>query len=445
MDSPFAGVLTVFTLVLANAFFVATEFAIVAVRRSRLDELLAKGHPTAAAAKDVTSHLDTYIAACQLGITMASLALGWIGEPVVAGLLEPVLEAVAAQFTPAAAHGIAIGLSFGAITALHIVIGELAPKGLALQYPEGTALWVARPMQIFEFVFHWPIALLNGVGNGVLRLFGVRPASGHEMVHSVEELRLLVTGSQNAGVVEESEARIASRAFEFGELTAGDLMTPRTEVEAVPATIPRDELLSRATATEHSRLLVYEGTLDQMVGMLRVRDLVALLDRPGEAFDLGRLVRPLLYVPEAQHADDLLEELRRTRQQLAVVVDEYGGTAGIVTLEDLMEALVGRLDEERAAGDQEQQVSVGGAILDSSLVFDGLTRLDEFEESTGLRLDGKVHDQAKTLGGFAMASLGRMPAVGDQVPVAGRVLRIEELDGRRVASLRLLPNGSPVA
>src|SRR5215218_8520601 len=272
-----AGLLAVAVLVLANGFFVATEFAIVAVRRSRLEQLAQEGHPTARAAQDVVGHLDAYIAACQFGITLASLALGWLGEPALSHLLEPPLERLIGSFAPAAAHGVAIGMAFALITALHIVIGELAPKGLALQRAEATALWVARPMQLFYFVFRWPITLLNLVGNGELRLAGLQPAAGHEMVHSVEELRLLVTSSQQAGVVEESEARIASRAFRFADLTADDLMTPRTEVEAVPVTATVDEVLSRSMTGTHSRLLVYEGSLDEIVGVLHVRDLFKVL------------------------------------------------------------------------------------------------------------------------------------------------------------------------
>ena len=205
------GLAAVFLLVLANGFFVATEFAIVAVRGSRLEQLVNERRAGAAAAKAVVGHLDSYIAATQFGITLASLALGWIGEPALAQLLEPPLTFVVGGFAPAAAHGVAIGVAFAIITGLHIVIGELAPKGLALQRPEITTLWVARPIQVFHAVFKWPITALNAVGNGTLKLFGLEPASGHEMVHSVEELRLLVTGMQDAGVVDVAEARIARR------------------------------------------------------------------------------------------------------------------------------------------------------------------------------------------------------------------------------------------
>jgi CBS domain containing-hemolysin-like protein len=205
------GLVAVGLLVLANAFFVATEFAIVAVRRSRLEQLAASGRASARAAQEVVNHLDTYIAACQLGITMASLALGWTGEPAFAALVEPPVERLVGPFAHEATQGLSAAVSFGLITTLHIVLGELAPKGIALQRTEATVLAVARPIQLFHAIFRIPIAVLNGVGNGLLRLVGLEPSSGHEMVHSVEELRMLVTGMERAGVVEASEARIAAR------------------------------------------------------------------------------------------------------------------------------------------------------------------------------------------------------------------------------------------
>ena len=207
------GLLAILVLVLVNAFFVATEFAIVAVRRSRLEQLAREGDARARLANQVVGHLDAYIAACQLGITMASLALGWIGEPALAHLLAPPIERLAGSWAPAAAHGIAVGIAFTVITGLHIVAGELAPKGIALRHPEATALWIARPLRLFYLVFRWPITGLNAVGNATLRVIGLQPATALEMVHSAEELALLVQTSQRAGAVEASEARIASRAF----------------------------------------------------------------------------------------------------------------------------------------------------------------------------------------------------------------------------------------
>jgi CBS domain containing-hemolysin-like protein len=430
------GLVAVVVLVLLNGFFVATEFSIVAVRRSRLEQLVQEGHPGAATARDVVGHLDSYIAATQLGITMASLALGWIGKPALATLIDPLLVALFGYTDSTAAHAVSAAIAFTVITMLHIVIGELMPKGLALQRPEGTTLWVAGPIKLFYAVFRWPINLLNAIGNGALKAFGLQPASGHEMVHSVEELRLLVTGMQQAGVVEASEARIAARAFAFGDRTAGGLMTPRTEMEAVPVTATIDQLLALAETTRHSRLPVYEGSNDKVLGVLHVRELFKYRNVAAETFDARVLVRPVPSVPESKHADSLLEEMRVRRCHIAMVVDEFGGTAGIVTLEDLVEALVGPVGEEPSV---DGAPVVGAIETDGSVLLDGLTRLHEFEELVGRRLPEGVRDEVETVGGLVAAVLGRIPEVGEQATVVGRTLRVEARDGLRVAALRLLP------
>ena len=438
------GISAVVVLVLANGFFVAAEFAIVAVRRSRLEQLDEEGRRGAKVARDVVAHLDRYIAACQLGITMASLALGWIGEPALARQIEPVLEPYAGRFAWASAHGIAVGAAFTVITAMHIVLGELAPKGLALQHPEGTALWVSRPLHWFFKVFRWPIGVLNAVGNAVLRLFGMRPASGEELVHSAEELRLLLDASRQAGEVEPSEARIAARAFQYADVNAGELLTPRTEVEAVPVTSTLPELLARARIARHSRLPVYEESLDHVLGVLYLRDLFRFLDRQGEPFDLRAVMRPVLTVPTTKRADALLEEMRAARQELAVLVDEYGGTAGLVSLHDLLEGLVGRIDEELVPGTERAAAAVTAAP-DGSQIFDGLTRLREFEEATGIEVPEEDRQAADTVGGLIMLRLGRLPRAGDEVEVGGRRLRVERLRRHRVAEARLLPPDHPQA
>ena len=438
MDPQFLpGLLGVAALVLANGFFVATEFGIVAVRRTRLDELAARGDTGARAAQQVVGHLDAYIAACQLGITMASLGLGWIGEPALAGLVEPPIRAVIGPYAPTAAHAMTAALAFVLITGLHIVIGELAPKGLALQRPDRTAVLVARPIRLFYFVFRWPVSGLNAVGNWVLRLAGLDPATGREQVHSVEELRYLLAASQHAGSLEALEMRVATRALEFAEHTAGSLMTPRTEVEALPLTAARDELLARVAETRHSRLPVYRESLDDIVGILHVRDLFPVLLDPERDLRLDELLRPVLAVPETLPADQLLERMRRERQQIAVVIDEYGGTAGIVTLEDVLEALVGRLDE----GDAVAGSTSGARQDDGSVLLDGLTRVDELQELTGLGADDLDEGRVETVGGLLMLRLGRLPQVGDEVPLDFYRLRVEELDGRRVSLVRLTPGG----
>jgi CBS domain containing-hemolysin-like protein len=434
-----AGIIAVFILVLANGFFVATEFAIVAVRRSRLDQLAQEGRGGAVAAKAVVSHLDSYIAATQFGITLASLALGWIGEPALAHLLEPPLTMLVAGFAPAAAHGVAIGVAFAFITGLHIVFGELAPKGLALQRPEVTTLWVARPIQLFHAVFRWPITALNRIGNGTLKLAGLEPASGHEMVHSVEELRLLLIGMQRAGVVDLAEARIAQRAFAFGDLTAGSLMTPRTELEAVPVAIEVEELFRIAERTRFSRLPVYEDSLDNVIGIVHVRELFRHRHTPPTAFSLRALAQPPLLVPETKYAADLLEEMRTRRCHVAIVVDEYGGTAGMITLRDLLEALVGRIEDgPPLVGDV--PISDGRVEADGSMLIDGLLRIEEFEELAGIRLtEEESYEGIETIGGLIPAILGRFPDVGEDVRIGGRRLRVESRDGLRIATVRLLP------
>ena len=431
------GLAAVFVLVIANGFFVATEFSIVAVRRSRLEQLVQEGHPGASAAKNVVAHLDSYIAATQFGITLASLALGWIGEPALAHLLEPPLTPLVAGFAPMAAHGVAVAVAFALITGLHIVIGELAPKGLALQRPESTSLWVARPIQLFHAVFKWPITALNAIGNRSLRLIGLQATSGHEMVHSVEELRMLVTGMQEAGVVDVAEARIARRAFAFGDLTVAALMTPRTEMQAVPVTATLEDLLHIAETSRHSQLPVYEGTPDNIIGILHLRELFKHRNTPSHAFALKPLIRVPLIVPDRKYAAELLEDMRSNRCHIAILVDEYGGTAGMATLRDLLEALVGRIDD--APSTAEDMTTEGGVEADGSVLLDGLMRVEEFEEAAGLRLEEESHERVETLGGLIVATLGRIPEVGEQIGIGGRTLRVEERDGRRIATVRLLP------
>jgi CBS domain containing-hemolysin-like protein len=429
------GLLAVALLVVANGFFVAAEFALVAARRSRIEQLAAEGNVSAKVARELLRHLDAYIAACQLGITIASLALGWIGEPALAGVIEPLLHPVVGRFAPATAHAVAIAVAFTIITGLHIVLGELAPKGIALQRPEGTALWIARPLHLFYIALRWPIAGLNGVGNVVLRMIGLPLATEHHRAHSAEELRLLVSASEQAGLVEESEARIAGRAFAFGNLDAGALMTPRIAIQAVPVTAGLDDVLSRFTAGRHNRLLVYAESLDDILGAVHLRDLIR--HGRGAPFNLRALVQPVLTIPQSRRADDLLEDMRRLGRHVAVVVDEYGSTAGIITLADLLRALVGEVEEK---GEQDASTSdLPRSEPDGSVLVDGLMRLHEFEEMLGEQIEDPAREEVTTLGGLIMTKLDRLPYVFDEIRVAGRRLRVERLNGRRVAVARLFP------
>src|SRR5438045_4392408 len=327
-------------LVFANGFFVAAEFSIVTVRKTRVDQLIAEGHRGARAVRRAVSRPESFIAATQLGITMASLGLGWIGEPALASMIQPAFSVVPARLAETTAHTIAVALAFAIVTALHITLGELAPKTIALERSETTALLIVPATEIFMKVF-WPfIRLLNSAGQGIVSLLGLHSKGGHAMVHSEEELKMLVTASQEAGVLEENEEQMLHRVFDFADLTAGQIMTPRTEISAVAADTPREVIIEHLVHGRHTRLPVYRRNLDDVMGFLYVTDLVGVLAAGGPV-DAGALAREALTVPETLGADDLLGEMRRRRVREAIVIDEYGGTAGLVTIESLVERIIG--------------------------------------------------------------------------------------------------------
>src|SRR5476651_1218216 len=317
-------------LVCANGFFVAAEFSIVTVRKTRIDQMIAEGHRGATAVRRAVSAPDRYIAATQMGITMASLALGWVAEPALASLFQPALEFLPAHIAVATAHSIAVATAFAIITAVEIIFGELAPKWIALERPEATAIWLVGPLELFMRVF-WPfIRLVHGTAQGVIRLLGLRGGDHRGMVHSEEELKMLVTASQEAGVLEEQEEQMLHRVFGFADLTAGHVMVPRTEIVGVAAGTPRDAILELLAKTGHTRLPVYRSSMDDIAGILYVNDLLKPLDRGGP-INAGALAREVLMVPETLPADDVLAEMRRRGVREALVIDEYGGTAGLVT------------------------------------------------------------------------------------------------------------------
>lgn len=426
-----AGLVAVLVLVLLNGFFVATEFALVAVRRSRIEQLVAEGHRTAPAVKRALEHLDTYIAATQLGITIASLALGWLGEPALAHLIEPLLVAILpTDWAVAGSHAIAVAISFVLITALHIVLGELAPKGLALQKPEATALVVAIPTSIFLRVFKPFIMLLNGTGNLVLRLMGLRPGGGEENVHSVEELRYLVRSSREAGLLESAEEEIVGRALSLGDLPAHAVMVPRTEMVSVPVDVAREELFDLAGREHHVRFPVYEGSMEHIVGIIHLTDAHAWERlHPGEPFEMRQAMRPPLFVPESVKVDRVLAQMRSARSHTAVVVDEYGGVAGLLTLQDVIERIVGDIPES----DEGEGPSIE-TLPDGSVRVDGLTLLTDLEEQFGVKL---AEVEAETVGGYVLEILGEVPEVGAEVDLSQYKLTVTEMDGTRVAEVLL--------
>ena len=415
-------------LVFANGFFVAAEFSIVTVRKTRIDQLIAEGHVGARALRRAVSNPDPFIAATQLGITMASIGLGWIGEPALASMLLPALTFLPLRVAETTAHSIAIAVAFAIVTALHIVLGELAPKTIALDKPEATALAVVKPTEVFMKVF-WPfIRLLNGTGQAVVKLLGLHSKGGHALVHSEEELKMLVTASQEAGVLEEQEEQMLHRVFGFADLTAGQVMIPRTELIALPGNLTRDELIARIAGGRLTRLPVYRRNLDDVIGMLHVTDLLKAI-ASGHNVDAASLARETVTVPETLGADDLLTEMRRRRVGEAIVIDEYGGTAGLVTFESLMERIIGDVPGHADAASARIVVRPDG-----SADIDGLALVTDVNTQFGLSIDEETYN---TVGGLVLGALGRDARVGDTIQVDGRRMRVTALDGLRVAKVWL--------
>jgi CBS domain containing-hemolysin-like protein len=429
------GIAAILALVFANGFFVSAEFALVTVRKTRIDQLIAEGHRGARVVRRALDSPENYIASTQLGITMASLGLGWVGEPALASAVEPAFSFVgsfvppqAAQYVTAiTAHSVAVLVSFAVITSVHIVLGELAPKTVALQYSERIMLLVARPIHIFMRTF-WPfINVLNKLGALVVRMVGLKPPSGHSLVHSEEELKMLVTASQEAGVLEEEEEQMLHRVFGFSDLTAGQVMVPRTEMVAVPIDAPLSAIAEIVASGGHARLPVYRKTLDDIAGVLQLADLFPLVAAGSAPADLGSVVREAFTVPETMPAGDLLSEMRSRHTGVAIVIDEFGGTSGMVTFAGLMERIVG----EVGSGGADTRITT---LADGSALIDGLALVADINAQFGLHVDEETYN---TLGGYVLGRLGRRARVGDRFEVERRTLRVEALDGLRVARVFL--------
>jgi CBS domain containing-hemolysin-like protein len=427
------GFFGVLALVFANGFFVAAEFSLITVRKTRIDQLIAEGNRLALHVRSAVSEPSRYLAATQLGITMASLGLGWIGEPAIASTIRQAFASLAWPISTVTAHTVSVTLAFGLITALQIVLGELAPRTIALQHPERTVLLAVRPTKWFMLTL-WPfIALLNAMGRAVVGALGFRPPSRYSLAHSEEELKMLVTASQEAGVLEEYEEQMLHRVFGFGDLTAGQVMLPRTEMTALPASATLQEAIGAVARAPHPWLPVYRDGLDDIAGILYAKDLFPALQDLSAAFRVLDYVQEALTVPETLKADDLLVEMRRRGTHHAVVIDEYGGTAGLVTFDGLMERIIGGLGDEMSAAGARLAV-----LADGSALIDGLALTTDVNARYGLRLDEKTYN---TIGGYVLGRLGRRARIGDRVEVEGRTLRVEALDGLRVSRVHLSAPG----
>jgi CBS domain containing-hemolysin-like protein len=423
-------------LLVVNAFFVAAEIAFVSVRRTRVAELAEQGERRAQRLQRIDQHPQRFLAAVQLGVTMASLALGWVAEPALAGLLAPVLSLLPDGLDPSLARSFSAAATFALVTFLTIVVGELTPKAMALAKPEPTALGTARPMLALMGLFRPVIWALNGSASLLTRALGVRPASEAEGAHSVQELKMLVSASADSGVVEDEEEEMLHAVFDFGDTLVRQVMVPRTEVVAVPAAAQTPELLRVALEHPFSKFPVYEGDLDHVIGVLHIRDLLRSRGaEDGSASTARSLMREAIYVPETARVRQLLQRFRARHQHLAIVLDEYGGTAGVVALEDLLEEIVG---DVQGPFDKEPEIQ---PQADGSAWIDGLTSMEEVNERFGMQLEDPHYD---TLAGYMLGRLGRMARLGDVVQVSGVRLEVRQMDGLRIAQVRLSRNPGAV-
>jgi len=397
--------LTVF-LVLLNGFFVAAEFAIVKVRSSQLDLKQREGHRMASLSKHIVNHLDAYLSATQLGITIASLGLGWIGEDVVAKIIMNLFTTAGFELTPEAAHQIALPTAFVLITILHIVFGELAPKSFAIQRPESTTLWLAAPLNVFYWLFKPFIFVLNGFSNTILRMIGITPLKEAE-VHSPEELRMMVEQGKKSGAIEARKYEIIRNAFDFAERSARQAMVPRTHVFGINKLQSVEQSVEKIIENGYSRIPVYEGTIDQIVGIIFIKDLLVKF-KAGGPVSLDDIIRPAHYIASNKKLIDIMRDFQKQHIQFAIVVDEFGGTEGVITMEDILEELVGEIQDE----------------------YDSETPLIEQTDAKKFRVQGQVtlvslnetlpralpeNEIYVTLAGMLIDILGRIPNVGEVI------------------------------
>jgi putative hemolysin len=451
----------VFILVLANAFFVASEFALVSVRKTRIDQLAAEGDSNAAVVQRAVRNLDRYIAATQVGITLASLLLGGLGEQSLEPLLTPLFGWAPDLWRGITRTGLIASFAYFIMTVLHVIIGELMPKSIALQRPERTALWIGRPMTFFALIFSPLIWLLNGIGNFLLRRLGFHAAEGHSQVHSPEELDMIFTESHKGGEINQTEFEILHRVVRFSDIAVRAVMIPLLEMQALPVSISRRALVDFLQRRPHTRIPVYRDSLDEIVGIVNSKDLEHLnnrelsqeleqlksvisdknsgqraeedsqaADADAKILDLTPLVVDSVFVPETIRIDRLLTELKRRRQQMAIIVDEYGGTVGLVTLADLLEQVFGDLPDEEA-GETEPEILQRS---DGSIKMAGRVSIDEVNELLGL---GFPTAEAVTMAGLVINALGRTASVGDEVEINGLRLRVDKVDRFRIATLSL--------
>lgn len=428
--SDFLEVLIVFFFILTNAFFVIAEYALVTVRKTRLEELDQQGNRAARWAKRALSDPVRLIATVQLGVTLSGLALGWIGEPALADLLDQFLGNFLPSVEKRLASSLASGIAFGLITFLLVVFGELVPKAVALRYADQAALALAAPLVYLQKVFQPFVWILNGSANFLLKFLGIRAGNQQENALSVEELRMMIAASTEQGVFQEEQGEMVEAILDLGQQLVRQVMIPRTEMVAVEAETTLPQIIQLTSESGYTKFPVYDDSLDQIIGVVHLKDLLpAMLSPERQSMTARMLAREALFVPETLTVRDLLKRFRTARQHIAIVMDEFGGTGGLVTLEDLVEEIVGEVSDPFDRTAPAFIVQPDGSIL-----IDGMTLIEDVNERLGLDLSDPHYD---TIAGFVLGKLGRIPQVNDTVESNGVRIRVDAMDGLRIARLVL--------
>lgn len=433
------NLLVVALLLFANAFFVATEFALVSVRKTRLAQLSKEGNKLAKIALDSINHLDRSIAAVQLGITIASIGLGWVGEAALVKLIQPLFNFLPDSMQAVATHSLAVSIAFALITFMHVVIGELMPKSIAIQHPETTALVVAKPMSFITKIFTPFIFLLNGFGNWLLSLMKIPPAHVGHLVHTVEELDMIIDESHKEGVLNDTEKDILQNVFKFSDIMAKQVMVPRPDVVSIPIDITTDELKKLTIENQYTRYPVYEEDLDKVVGILHIKDLYPLIIE-GREIVLKDILRPVILIPETLTIDKLVHEFKTKRAQMALVIDEFGGVSGLVTLEDVLEEIVGEVQDEF----DEEEADIR-QIYENEYIANAMMRIDEFNDYFQLEAQNEVEDEdIETIGGLVIKNLGHIAKEGDCCTIDGFTFKVVEVDGARIVKIKIVAPEKPL-
>lgn len=424
-------VLLVFLMVGLNGFFVASEFALVSVRKPRIETRAEEGSKSAQSALRLLNNPTLFISAVQLGVTLASLALGWLGEPTIARFLEPIADKVAGEGTALyIAHGVAIFIAFTIITFLHVTFGELVPKMFALERAESFALIASRPLEFFAKIFSPVLWVFNLTGGAIGKLLGLKSSLEHASVYTEEEIRQLIKLSEESGHVNEQERRLINRVFEFSETTVREAMIPRTEISAISAASTLEEIAHAFRQYGYSRLPVYKESLDDIAGVIHSKDVMSYLLRP-QSFRLDKVLQKPVYIVDTARLEDVLRQMQRAKAHFGFVVDEHGGVEGIITLEDLLEEIVGDISDEHdeEVNEQIRKIQDDVYLLDGSLAVRDLNRR--------LDLNLPVSEGYTTVAGFLMSEAGQILKEGEAVPFNGHVFKIEKVDKRRILRVRM--------